>query len=521
MHTDKPEGLWKRLVNLLATNSVSTKLTLSSKSLILVCLPLCFELIFVLILFGLLQSADAELRQIDDARRVIVKADSVAGNLFAAGQLLNVYDKTGSPMLLPAFKSRIESVKDALKDLKRVFSQSATQSRAFQDYEKLCRHVLSVLEESAAILETGKSDFPYVNDQGLVEEIRLFGSETIKYQELMLAEARDFERNSTARKVKVRAEVSNALFVGLIASSALSILLAFIFNLSTTRRLKILMDNTQKLASSEPLLKPVGGADEIGILDRTFHQMAEALKESDEMKQKFVGMITHDLRTPLSAIRAGLEILESGVGGSLNDKGQKVVNGSLTNADRMIRLIDELLTVQRMESGLVPLELEQLDISDILEKSIREIEELAVKAHIEIKYQPRNSSIYADAERLSQVLINLLSNAIKFSPQISTIEIICQTDENWVEVRISDQGPGIADSERNLIFARFKQVGEATQRSKGFGLGLSICKSIIEQHGGQIGVISEIGKGSTFWFKLPRMIETVETGETDATTPVS
>lgn len=226
--------------------------------------------------------------------------------------------------------------------------------------------------------------------------------------------------------------------------------------------------------------------------------------EVERLKQEFISMVSHELRSPLNSVLGFLEMLPEGVYGDLNAQGKDKVGVAERNINRLVRLINDLLDIDRMESGRLSMEIQDVDLMPIIERSVEAVKSLADQEQITIDVPELHAVVTADGERLVQVMVNLLSNAIKFSPQGGNIDValICQND--WVEVRVSDQGRGIPEKFKTMIFEKFQQVTASDWRQKGgTGLGLAISKAIIDQHHGSIGVESEEGKGSTFWFRLP------------------
>jgi PAS domain S-box-containing protein len=227
--------------------------------------------------------------------------------------------------------------------------------------------------------------------------------------------------------------------------------------------------------------------------------------ELERLKKQFVEMISHDLRTPLSAVNSTLELLGTGTWGELSTQGQNKVEAAEENLRHSIDLINNLLDLDKMESGTMDLNLKQISLAQLLRKCGDSVASLAEQRSIEISQPERDEAVMADERRISQVVINLLGNALKFTPHGSTIGLDLVDDEEFVKVTVSDEGSGIPESQRKLIFERFHQVPESEKKSQGTGLGLAICKAIVTAHGGTIGVDSELGKGSTFWFKLKKL----------------
>jgi len=232
-------------------------------------------------------------------------------------------------------------------------------------------------------------------------------------------------------------------------------------------------------------------------------QTVERLKEVERLKRGILSTVSHELRTPLAAIRGSLGLLASGAVGALSDEVVEVVAIAERNAVRLIALINDILDLERLETGRIELQLGQVPVGSILRRAIESSATFGQKHRVAVDAPEVSSTIWADADRIVQVLVNLLSNAVKFSPPGGVVTIGVRPGEGYVEFRVTDRGRGVPAAYRRVIFERFRQVETSDARDKGgAGLGLAICKSIIDQHGGTIGVESEEGGGSTFWFRV-------------------
>lgn len=224
----------------------------------------------------------------------------------------------------------------------------------------------------------------------------------------------------------------------------------------------------------------------------------------EKLKQEFIAMVSHELRSPLNSVLGFLEMLPEGIYGDLTEQGKEKTSVAERNINRLVRLINDLLEIDRTESGRLTMEVSDVPIGPLIDRSVDAVKALADKEHIEIKVSCGDSMVTADGDRVVQVIVNLLSNAIKYSPTGGTIEVTARPEEEWLEVRVKDHGRGIPEKFRALIFEKFQQVNSSDWRQKGgTGLGLAISKAIVEQLNGSIGVESVEGKGSTFWFRLP------------------
>lgn len=227
-------------------------------------------------------------------------------------------------------------------------------------------------------------------------------------------------------------------------------------------------------------------------------------REVERLKKEFVSTVSHELRTPLTSIRGSLTLLSVGALGSLPEQAKKVVSIAERNTIRLITLINDILDIEKLESGKLDMVFDTVQMSNVLDRSAEAVRAFAEQNGIKLEMIHTNASVYADGDRLVQVIVNLVSNAVKFSPKGQTVTVAVSEIPNWVEVKVIDRGRGIPPKYKNLLFQRFQQVEASDARKKGgTGLGLAICKGIIEAHGGTIGVESEEGKGSIFWFKIP------------------
>ena len=225
----------------------------------------------------------------------------------------------------------------------------------------------------------------------------------------------------------------------------------------------------------------------------------------EQMKDEFISIVSHELRTPLTSIRGALGILGSGVFQNRPNQAEQMLKIALNNSDRLVRLVNDILTLERLQSGKVPLVMEQCEVSDLIQQAIDSVQALADQFHITIAVTSLSMKLTAAPDAIVQTLTNLLSNAIKFSEANSTVWLsVEQSGTDFLQFRVQDQGRGIPEDKLEMIFEQFQQVDVSDSRQKGgTGLGLAICKKIVQEHRGRIWVESRLGEGSTFNFILP------------------
>ncbi|MEM9511767.1 MAG: ATP-binding protein [Cyanobacteria bacterium P01_E01_bin.48] len=223
------------------------------------------------------------------------------------------------------------------------------------------------------------------------------------------------------------------------------------------------------------------------------------------MKNEFVSVVSHELRTPLTSVHGSLKLLATGRLGDLNPQGQHLLDIAVSNTERLTRLIDDVLDLERIESGRMPTHMRSCDAADTIAQAADAIQAAARERDITLSLTLNAACMYADPDQILQTLTNLIGNAIKFSPRGSTVWVDASKREDDILFRVRDRGRGIPADKLESIFGRFQQVDASDSRAKGgTGLGLAICRQIVERHRGRIWVESELGRGSTFSFTIPQ-----------------
>jgi len=239
------------------------------------------------------------------------------------------------------------------------------------------------------------------------------------------------------------------------------------------------------------------------------------LKALDKLKNEFVSVASHELRTPMTAIKSYLWMALNGKGGTLNEKQQYYVERGYNSVDRLIRLVNDMLNISRIESGRITIELQSQDINKLAQEVIDEVLPRANELDVTVVLQKDESlpPVLADPDKIKEVLLNLIGNSLKFTPKGGTITISFGKNDGFVVTNVTDTGAGIAAEDLGKLFQKFgllpgSYITNQTSTSMGTGLGLFICRSIIDLHHGEIKAASEgKGKGSTFSFTLKEFKE--------------
>ncbi len=598
-------------------------LKLSHKALILIAVPLVFEVVFISAMAWLVYSAEQEAHRELTSKEIVSTADNVASLTEESFIALYSYNKDSEPRALARYNSKMASLKDSLNELLEMtknkpieYELAQKAMKSYRDGEEIGAFVLSAMERHQHLdkVDDAAASLPPFR-------LRVF-KVSRELTSLIHRIARlEREQSATLSLRTFRDLELPVLVAALTLSVIIAVALALFFNAGTARRLRVLIDNSHRLGRGAPLAKRLEGHDELAELDSVFHTMADVLRQAmlkeraivenavdvictvdeklffksvspaarevfgrepeevaglrlaalivpedvirasndfekvrtnpesqffenrikrgdetvdvrwsvhwaasekafycvvsditarrevERLKQEFVSMMSHDLRTPLMSIQASLSLLSAGASGDLPPSARRNVLDAERNISYIISLINSLIDVERMDTARLQVHIASVELLPLLEAAVQAVRSLATNKGVNLEYTKIDPDIEvnADGDRVIQVLINLISNAIKFSPRDTTINLKALfEDVDNVEIQVVDQGRGIPAADLNSVFDRFKQVNESdATHHKGSGLGLAICKSIVEAHGGTIGVRSIEGEGTTFWFTLP------------------
>lgn len=487
------------------------RLTLGHKAILLVSIFLLIELAFVGSLTYLLKLTEEEARREERAKITLGHVEKLVRLSYTAGSALKQFAVARDEESLKRFDAQAQEVEEHLNWLganiagrdRPLFARVERNLKYGFEILRRARNLIASTEDSLSLLDPLQKMNREIDP--VLKAVLPDFIELRKGQERIESESPDQQR-------AFRRTIERILYLGLAINMLAAILAGVLFVRGITSRVEILVDNTRRLAESRPLNAELRGSDEIAELDHVFHRMAAALKEAarreleiQKLRQAFVAMVSHDLRTPLTSVQVYLQLLTGGALGGLSDKAREKGVRAEKSVERLVELINDLLEVEKLESGAVNLKLVPVTVAEILQGSIEAVADLAEKEQVDLDIADSSLGITVDRDRIIRVLTNLLGNAIKFSEPGKTVSVEVLETDTMVEFHVRDEGPGVPSELCEAIFEKFRQVKESDSTEKGgTGLGLPICKAIVEQHGGTIGVVSQEGSGSDFWFCLPR-----------------
>jgi len=475
----------------------------------LVGVQLFVEIIFACLLVYSVNQAELILAQQEHAKQIISSCQEYASVVYECGMAFELYRQSLPNGRGYITTKRISAIDENIFALKEELKGDSAQLARVDRLEHLSQLSKKLLQQAQSVVD--RDPIRYLPMEAVfVQRFLAVTSQTLpclfEISENAKLSLKDIDQNKLSSWQSLRIVV----LAGLVINALFSCLVIWLVLTKLSKRLAVLVTNTELLAVDKPLNPELGGKDELSMIDKSFHKMAvtmhdAAQKERDveEMKRQFVAMVSHELRTPLTSINGLLYLLAKGnwnAAEPIKDRAGK----SGKELTRVISLVEDLLSIEQLESGNMQLVPDLVTIEAIFDSAVTSVATVAEQRHVQVKVEPCSLSIEADPRRIIQVVINLLSNAIKFSPENGVVWLSCHEENGFAVLSVKDEGRGIPADKLESIFDRFHQVeiGDAQQKG-GIGLGLSICRGIVEAHGGTISVESAVGKGSTFCVRLP------------------
>jgi PAS domain S-box-containing protein len=593
-------------------------LNLTQKGLALIAIPLIFEFIFGLSLALLQSQAEDEATRSYNSGRLNNSINQLVRDIFDLASL----SRLDLPQLIgTSFEKRAQKIREDLDELKDAVKDDPAKAAIVADSAQASERCYKILGQLRYAYATGGALLVTETLQASRAELRDCLKRMISQRLISMAQSEEkVQKQSPKIQARFRERIKAVLLSGLLLNAILTIILGVFFYRQIVKRLRMMKENSFRLAAGKELLPPVGGADEIAEVDVTFHRMANALaaaerkersliehsldlissldetgritsinpackeitgyseeemrgrnlrhilppadvdalrkslssssaeqaaikfessvmhkegkdihvswsmhwvpaereffcvghditsrKETERLKQEFMAMVSHDLRTPLATLSNFIEMLETGLFGELSERGNHLVKVAASSANRMKSLINDLLDLDKAESGRLQLDCSLTRLDELLDQSVQSVRSLASKEEVQLDLKNIELEAVVDSKRMSQVLVNLLSNAIKFSSAGGVVTVSLHKQDGLAIISVSDQGRGVPDNMREAIFERFQQVKISDAVDKGgSGLGLAICKQIVELHGGTIKVENNQDRpGATFTFSVP------------------
>lgn len=463
---------------------------------LLVLLPILFEFLFVGMLAYFQERAEHDRQVYAHAQAITHVLDEMSREYYDIGSAAALYGSTHENAFLERYNVLRDNLLGSVSSLESLLAGDQALSGSVEKISTLVKRSMREMDSFFS------GERITLDTKTLRSHLRT-ASEVGTYESKKIADAQaEVLRAGPEREAQWRKSVHWLLFAAALSSLVLTVILLKGITAGIVNRVSTIVANTERILVKETLKEPVSGNDEIAILDRFVHQMARKLSESDALRKEFIGMVTHDVRAPLTNVRFLFGMISEGMFDDEAAKLKSRIDAIQPELERVNRLIEDLLFLDKLEAMNV-LEPLPVQADEVLSAACDSLRETADVRGIELICNQVDLELIADKDRLTQVLINLVSNAIAVSPPGSRIELQALRKNDALEFSVADQGPGVADKDKTIIFDRFVQSDHSQPRS-GFGLGLAICKRLVELQGGTIGVRRRDGQqGSEFWFQIP------------------
>ncbi len=403
----------------------------------------------------------------------------------------------------------LDTVKDDLSNLDRMLDRIQNEAQSDPSARHASAELIATARRMSATFNRARTllskrldiesacEFFELRD-GFIEIVPHF----VKQQEELCRQAMSLTSTTGKEELRSREREQLAILGAALTGAALAVWVGIIFSREIRSRLAVIQSNTKQLENNLELHQPVGGEDEIHELDESFRSMAAALKEAKNRQRDLYAMIAHDVRSPLldATLTVDMALTKSGLPAETTAS-LKRTNRSIA---RVTELISDLLDIEKLASGRFDILSQRLMSDELVAQSVDSAQGLIGDKNLTVTTACCTTAFMGDRDLLQRVLTNFLSNAIKFSTAGATISVTVQELGGYIEFSVSDEGPGVTDEDKERIFEAFAQTdaGRGT-KERSSGLGLAICKMIVQEHDGKIGCDSKPGTGSRFWFAIP------------------
>jgi signal transduction histidine kinase len=481
----------------------------------IIAVPLVTQLLVVLCLVVLLGQFEQAIRKERHAKEVMTAVNDLylkeaMQSLFAGRQIMR-----NDASRFAQFSRQVNAFAQNCQVLENLVKDDGPQSNTVRAYLEHSQRILD-LDEEGLHAYGGSFRRPifarFIDASDFFMEYRWQTKLGKEAQEAVMTAYGKVVSELKPRAIKDRKNLRRILIGGLILNALVAIYMTASITYQFVARLNQLLRNIKLFSAGQLSPALVSGDDEIAKLDQSFRTIAQEKLRADQQRLLMVNTMSEDIRSPLQSISAAMEKAISGDYGELPDELQARLKRANSEVLRLLALSADLIDVDRLAHHDIELSIGDCSVNALVEQAVNAVQALADAKNITLERQvPATLKVRCDANRIVQVLVNLLSNAIKFSPRASKVSVSATDLDGKIKITVRDQGQGIPEEEKARIFEKFAQIPTTPgPEHTGAGLGLYICKALVERHGGSVGVASKIGEGSAFWIELKMAREGVK-----------
>lgn len=475
---------------------------------ILLGVPLICQLLFAQVL-------TANLGQLDKAAAEEVRAKQIIESCQEIKSLLSQYFLRVGLRQIPQSLKRLEPQADKTHDrvslcLARLQQLTAVDGADKAIQETVQHYVMTVkraeryatdILNAFAIDQHQPSFAEFLSEAESLQDLSFALQEVFVDEDRIVARYGPLQKSFQPQALSERERLRNWITIFAVSDTILVLGLAIFFGKHTLKRLRSLIDNIGQFSKGNTALVPISGDDELSEIDKEFRVMAKARVEAEETRKSMYQLIQHDLRTPLTSIGLTLQYIQAAEQESMPASISEKLSSVTAESSRLSRLVSSFLDLEALDAGTLKLHRQDIEASDLIEETVESMHALARSKGIRIDSSAENCVIYADSDRLIQVLVNLLSNAIKHSKKNTRVRLVGTADQFAYKICVYNQGQLISEEAQRTLFQRFARLEGTT--SHGTGLGLYICKTLVQAHGGSIGFSNDTPGELCFWFSVP------------------
>lgn len=491
-------------------------LKISKQGMIVAFVPLVCEIAVVLTLIFLLQQSEHNNLLAGKSQAVISKAESLSKDFLDCAASSLTYGITHDEVFAQKYEQERKALPEELSDLTNLLQSSPNQGDSMQKITLLAERSLDLLDKVKKSCDAHEDmSVPFLTPPETRKEINQFLQQLTGEISELIEQQKKLEASSKSEAAQTSLSISWALACGIIINvlAAVQIYVYFIGNAAnktpdkntdqpSPQEKESAKDSKTNGPAAAQIQKEVQpDSSVIREIEQRQQEIDERQREFNKLQRKFVALISHDVQNPLSTIGSTLRLLETGSYGQLSDEAREKTSLAYRELSDLMILINEWLLHETAQNSSFQLELKTQAISDLLNSAINTVTPLAQARGVAIDLQNNQVRVPMDYQKLHQVVVNLLVNAINISPAEAKVQITVSRHRDGLEVRITDQGNDITGEDVNHLFE--KSADPAEDAKTQHRLGLKICKQIVEQHKGTIGVQLAEAQGTTFWFKLP------------------
>lgn len=491
-----------------------TVVKLWQQGLILLGLPLLCQIFFAVLLIDNLARIDNAAARESAAKQIMSACQEVRVSVFKTVTFEAARKFMPAAASLSASRDLSRILPQQVSVLKKLSAEDPVSRSLLEKYIDSINKFVAVTGYAEADLSNGDPKMMlsrFVNEREYLEEILVSLSAVLAQERQIQAKFAPVAREFRPESMQARKQLLTVIFAGIAGNVLVVLGLALAFGRKTLSRMQVLMSNIETFSRNNPTqLQALHGEDELAELDRSFRDMASARLRAEQTRRTLMEMVSHDLRSPLSSCSLTLSMVLQAVAERIEKNDLKKLARVNSEMKRLVRMSDGLLAVEKLEAGQLTLDRKPCFVEDLLDAALDAVRGAAEIRSIRFDPEdPGELQLKCDKDRVIQVLVNLLSNSVKFSPENSTIKVKVAQTEQSIRIEVVDQGPGIPEEKQTALFQRFSQLDKPEGvTDQGSGLGLYICKLLVEAHGGRVGVISpadpeSLQPGTCFWVEFP------------------